>query len=165
MLLNCLSQRPFPAGALFPLLLRAANGIFVITTVSSAAHLSHPGCTLSTSVTRATIRHLTSWCPVWLLSLVNCWCNHTLQSCYIQIHNGNFCACFWPSRLLTPKAALYFQWSPSCSICLRVSCPFVCRPPSFLFAFLSQWYFSYGVQLTTCIVMQLASLGITSIFI
>lgn len=42
MLLSCLSQCP-SLELLFPLLLRAANGIFMITTVSWA-HLSKWGC-------------------------------------------------------------------------------------------------------------------------
>lgn len=158
----------FPGGALLPLLLRAANGIFTITTVSSA-HLSRPGCTFSTSVTRATIRHLMSWCPIWLLSLINCWFNHTLQSCYIQIHNRNFCAYFWPSPVSWPPKRLFISSDPPVVVFVSVDHAHseACRPPSLLSVRLpfSQWYFSCGVQLTTCIVMQTASLGITSIFI
>lgn len=151
MLLNCLSQCPFPGGALFPLLLRAANGIFMITTVSST-HLSHPGCTFSTSVTRATIRHLTSWCPVWLLSLINCWFNHTLQSCYIQIHNGNFCAYIWPSPVSWPPKRLFISSDPPVVVFVSVyhAHSEVCRPPpfcwaSFLAVVLQLWSAAYNL--------------------
>lgn len=66
MLPNCLLQLPFP------LLLNAENGIFVVTTVSSA-HLGpprpSPGCTLETAVAlEPGVGPIMSQLPTWLLS-------------------------------------------------------------------------------------------------
>lgn len=108
---------------------------------------------LSTSVTRATILHLMSWCPIWLLSLIDCWFNHTLQNCYIQIHNRNFCAYFWPSPVSWPPKRLFISSDPPFVVFVSVyhAHSEACRPPSLLSVRLpfSQWYFSCGVQLTT----------------
>lgn len=89
MLPNCLFQLPFP------LLLNAENGIFMVTTVSSA-HLGpprpSPGCTLETAVAlEPGVGPIMSQLPIWLLSWINGF-NYTSQGCFTHIHR-TFYAC------------------------------------------------------------------------
>lgn len=54
-----------------------------------------------------------SWCPIWLLSLINCYFNYTLQSCYSQTHRQGFLCTFLASSVCrSRKQQLFLEWFP-----------------------------------------------------